>query len=133
MLGTVRKNRRFIPPIMLDMKKKPLFHSEYVFDNNLRGTMVSYKAKRNKFVTLLSTFHTSKQTEFPDVDKKPEIIKMYNKTKGGVDTLDQLVGTYRCKRKVKRWPVAFYANMMDISAWNAFVLFVMLNPTWNGF
>lgn len=45
--------------------------------------------------------------------------------------MDKLVGTYRCKRKVKRWPLALFCNLLDISAVNAFVIFTSLNPDWN--
>lgn len=62
--------------------------------------------------------------------KKPEIINYYNATKGAVDTLDEMVGTYRCKRKVLRWPLAVFENMLDISAVNALVIFLHLNPYW---
>lgn len=59
-VGTIRKNRKEIPPILLDMKRKPQYHSEFVFDHNLRLTMVSYIPKKNRCVTLLSTLHTKK-------------------------------------------------------------------------
>lgn len=82
-------------------------------------------------MTLLSTYHQNFAIDSNDPEKKPEIIKFYNHTKGGVDILDQLVGTYRCKRKVNRWPVAIFCNMLDISAVNAFKIFIALNPGWN--
>lgn len=130
LVGTIRKNRKEIPPVLLDMKKKAPLHSEFVFNHSLPATMVSYTQKKNKFVTLLSTLHFKKQVA-ADGLKKPEIITFYNSTKGGVDTLDKLVGTYPCRRKVNRWPVAVFCNMLDISAYNAFVIFTELNPAWN--
>ena len=42
-----------------------------------------------------------------------------------------MVGTYRCKRKVNRWPVALFCNMLDISALNAFIIYTQMNPMWN--
>ncbi|XP_055325865.1 piggyBac transposable element-derived protein 4-like, partial [Sitodiplosis mosellana] len=62
--------------------------------------------------------------------KKPEIIKFYNATKGAVDTLDEMVGTYRCKRRVLRWPLALFENMLDISACNALAIFLANNSYW---
>lgn len=56
----------------------------------------------------------------------------YNATKGAVDTLDQLVNTYTCKRKTNRWPMIVFYNMIDIFAYNAFVLWTSINPDWNG-
>lgn len=84
------------------MKRKPAEYSLFVFDHKLRGTMVTCVPKKNRFVTLFSTFHTKRQIDEAD-KKKPEIIKFYNSTEGAVDTLDEMVGTYRCKRKVLRW------------------------------
>lgn len=63
-------------------------------------------------------------------DKKPVIILDYNKCKGGVDTLDKSVSCYTCRRKTKRWPQVVFSNMVDISAYNAFVLFTSANHAW---
>lgn len=128
-VGTIRKNREELPPVSIRMKSKPPLHSEFVFDHKLRATIVSYVPKKNRFVTLLSTMHTRKEVDGGE-KKKPEIINYYNATKGAVDTLDEMVGTYRCKRKVLRWPLAVFENMLDISAVNALVIFLHLNPYW---
>lgn len=129
-VGTIRKNRKEIPPVLVDMKKKPIHHSEFVFDLQNKITMVSYVPAKGRYVTLLSSYHTRKEVSV-DEHKKPEIILFYNATKGGVDLLDKVVGTYRCKRKINRWPMAIFMNMLDISAYNAFVIFRQLHPNWN--
>lgn len=126
LIGTIRKNRKEIPPLLLQMKNKPVYHSEFVFDHDLRSTLVSNVPKKNRFVTLFSTLHDQKSVA-NDEQKKPEIIRFYNATKGGVDSLDKLVGTYRCKRKVNRWPLALFCNILDTSAYNSFVIFIHLN------
>lgn len=128
-VGTMRKNRKEIPSVLVNMKSKPAQYSEFVFDHTLRATMVSYVPKKYKSVTLLSTYHTSKKIDIAD-KKKPEIIQFYNSTKGAVDTLDEMVGTYRCKRRVLRWPLVIFENMLDISACNALILFLAVNPQW---
>lgn len=128
-VGTMRKNRNEIPSVLLDMKSKAPKHSEFVFDHKLRATLDSYVPKKNKYVTLLSTYHTSNKIADAD-QRKPEIIQFYNATKGAVDTLDEMVGTYRCKRRLLRWPLAVFENMLDISACNALVLFLANNPAW---
>lgn len=130
LVGTIRKNRKELPPQLVNMKKKPVHHSEFAFDHRLKATLVSYVPKKNRFVTLLSTLHKTDAVA-DDAKRKPEIITYYNETKCGVDVLDQMVGTYRCKRKVNRWPVALFCNMLDVSGVNAFVLFTSLNPEWN--
>lgn len=59
---------------------------------------------------------------FDDEKKKPQIIIDYNKTKSGVDTMDKLVQTYTVKRQTRRWPVAIFYDMIDISALNAYII-----------
>lgn len=43
----------------------------------------------------------------------------------------QLTGTYTCKRMTARWPVAVFHNIIDISAFNAYVVWTAINPAWN--
>lgn len=93
--------------------------------------MISYVPCANRFLSLLSTYH--KKLEIDSTQKrKPNILTFYNETKCGVDTMDQIIGTYRCKRKVNRWPMALFCDILDISAYNAFVIFISIFPLWNG-
>lgn len=129
-VGTVRKNKVFLPPHILDMRKKPAFYSEFLFEHKNKVTLVAYVPKKYRCVYLISTLHQDAQIQ-DNQSTKPEIIEYYNHTKAGVDTLDQLVATYTCKRKTNRWPVALFANMLDVSACNAFVIWTAINPEWN--
>ena len=61
------------------------------------------------------------------VKKKPEVIQYYNGTKARVDSFDQLICTYSCKRQTKRWPVVMQYNLLDVAALNAFVVFSTQN------
>ncbi|GAV05029.1 hypothetical protein RvY_15217, partial [Ramazzottius varieornatus] len=56
---------------------------------------------------------------------------LYNRTKAGVDTLDQLTGNYSCRRKTCRWPMALFYDLLDISAVNAYVIWCEVNLEWN--
>ena len=49
------------------------------------------------------------------VKKKPDIVLDYNRTKGGVDTMDQMCLNYTSKRQTKRWPLVIFNNMLDTS------------------
>ena len=89
--------------------------------------IASYCPKKGKIVTLLSTMHLDKGTESPGPEKKPEVITYYNVTKGGVDTMDQMVRWLTTKRKTRRWHMVIFYNMLDISALNAFILWMPLN------
>ena len=119
--GTVKKNRRFLPPVILDAQR-PVLSSQFAFQDNV--TLVSYVPKKKKNVVLLSTQHHSADISEDREDKKPEIILHYNRTKGAVDTLDKLLRTYSCQRKCRRWPQVFFGHLVDIAAYNAFVIFL---------
>ncbi|KAM3625599.1 uncharacterized protein V6R79_014601 [Siganus canaliculatus] len=62
--------------------------------------------------------------------KKPEIMTYYNRCKGGVENLEKIIDAYSCKKKTTRWPHGLFFYMLDISAYNAFVIFMAVNPSW---
>jgi hypothetical protein len=125
-LGTVRKNRRFLPPVILNIKDREVHSSVFAFHDNT--TLVSYVPKKNKNVVLLSTQHHSAEVHEEREDRKPEIILEYNRTKAGVDRVDQMIRTYSCQRKTRRWPMKLFHNLLDIAAFNAAVIFFSTNP-----
>ncbi|XP_039969514.1 uncharacterized protein LOC120781376 [Bactrocera tryoni] len=59
---------------------------------------------------------------------KPEIIEYYNHTKGGVDRMDQMLAEYPIQRQTKRWPLAMFFNMLDITAFVAYINYDLNNP-----
>lgn len=62
---------------------------------------------------------------------KSEINTYYNSTKGGVDTLDQMVHTYSVKRKTNRWPLAYFFNIIDVCGIASFVIWRNIHPDWH--
>lgn len=127
MVGTVRKNKKFIPPELLKCKKVPLYQSTFAFTDNT--TLVSYLSRKNKCTILQSTMHHSADTG-PEPKSLPEIVEYYNSTKGGVDTVDKMVSCFSCKRKCNRWPMAVFSNIIDISALNGYIMYSEINPNW---
>jgi len=91
----------------------------YTVEDNIQ--LVSYKAKRNKCVILLSSQHSSSTVENTAL-KKPLAIADYNTSKFGVDVMDQMVANYTVKYKSRRWHVTVFCNILDISCINAYVL-----------
>lgn len=59
--------------------------------------------------------------------EKPKIVKLYNSLKAGVDTLDCATGSYTCKRRTDRYPVAIFHNLLDLCTHNAFQTFLAAN------
>ena len=70
--GTVRKNRRFLPPALLDTKQRPINSNLFGFLNE--KTLASYIPKRGKNVILMFTQHHNFEVCEDRADKKPEII-----------------------------------------------------------
>jgi hypothetical protein len=130
LVGTVRNNRREVPKSLTDYHHRELYSSTFVFTEADRILLVSYKAKPSKIILLLSSQH---QDASVSVEKKmkPKVIEYYNHTKGGVDALDERVGTYTTKFATRRWPVVVFCNLLDISAFNAHVLHTLVCPEWN--
>ncbi|XP_041791116.1 piggyBac transposable element-derived protein 4-like [Chelmon rostratus] len=128
MVGTVRKNRPELPPVLLATREREKFSSQFVFTDT--HALVSYCPKKRRNVLLMSTLHRDTAVSSME-EKKPQIVLDYNKNKGGVDNLDKVTSVYSCKRMTARWPLVVFYNMLDVSAYNSFILWREINPTWN--
>lgn len=128
MTGTMQSNRRHIPEAIKDVKNREPKSSVFCFSDNC--TMVSYCPKKNRNVIMASTEHHDAAISDED-HKKPEIIMHYNATKFGVDTVDQMARTYSTKMSTRRWTLAFFCNMIDVAAINAFTMFCEKFKDWN--
>ena len=87
-VGTVKTNKKNLPVKLLpsQAKKRTVGDSIFAFKENT--TMVSWYPKQVQVAFLLSTIHHDDKI---DDSGKPEIVEFYNKTKAGVDVLDQKV------------------------------------------
>ena len=126
-LGTIRKNKKEIPPSFQASRNRVVHSTEFAFNKESRLMLCSYVPRKNKSVIMISSKHYEKEIE-EGPPHKPEIIAEYNRTKSGVDTLDQLVKTYSCKRVSNRWPLAIFYYMADVAAYNSSVCFMNKNP-----
>ena len=124
-VGTFMPNRRHLPLSLLSRQARgyEVGSSLFAFKDNL--IMVSWHPKRSKFIILLSSLHHNSNIV---ENEKPEIAEFYNKTKEDVDVLDQKVRRYNTYRKTHRWSLAVFYNILDISAYNAYILFNIRPP-----
>lgn len=118
-VGTIRKNKKDIPKEFQPNKNRAVQSTLYGFTDEI--SLVSYVPKKNKAVMLVSSMHHTKCTDLQT--KKPEVIIYYNSTKGGVDALDEKCATYCTGRRTRRWPLAIFYRILDISGVNAYVLY----------
>lgn len=118
-VGTLKKNKRELPPEFLPTKGRKIGETIYGFTKNI--TILSHTPKKNKVVIAMSTMH---HTEATDLETgKPEIIAFYNLTKGGVDAIDEKCAKYSCSRRTRRWPMAIFYKVLDICSVNAFIIY----------
>ena len=81
---------------MQPTKERPVYSISFAYHRDT--TVCSYVQKKKKAVVLLSSMHISGKVEETQ-SSKLEIIKYYDKTKGGVDTMDKMLGEYTAKRR----------------------------------
>lgn len=41
-----------------------------------------------------------------------------------------MVGTYSCRRRTSRWPLALFHHVIDVSLYNGYVLWTAVDPGW---
>lgn len=133
LVGTMRANRRELPTAFTTHKGRELLSTIQATTTTEQGStlLVSYMAKRNKVVNVLSTMHRKAVVQQDNVKRKTDVIQFYNATKGGVDAADERVGTYSVKFRARRWHVVVFCNILDLSAFNGFVVHRLFDPQWN--
>ena len=107
---------------MTDPQKGNVLGSRFFCNEESKCLFVCYQAKKNKTVSLLSSLHVRPEISSGE-KKKPEIIRFYNQHKVGVDVFDQMSRLYSCHSASRRWPLAVWANMLDIAGINAHVIY----------
>lgn len=123
LVGTMRQNKREIPPVFVNKKLREAGDVTFGFRKDC--TLVSYAAKKNKMVTLLSSMHhdsTVDTNENSATFGKPEIILFYNSSKGGVDTVDKYVSHYSVARTTNRWSMVIVFAILNVGGLNSFII-----------
>ncbi|CAF1419084.1 unnamed protein product [Adineta steineri] len=120
--GTVRRNR--VGPVKLDKLRKGDF--DYNNTNNLM--VLKWQDKRE--VIMLCTIHKPIMIETQKSDwrtqklvEKPECIVHYNRNMGSVDKTDMQISFVECLRKTIKWYKKFFFHLLDLSTFNAYILF----------
>ena len=72
----------------------------------------------------MSTLHPDVEIPFDNnPKKKPETVLFYNKTKAGVDVIDQMARKYSVRAASRRWPIHVFYNAIDLALINSWILF----------
>ena len=126
LVGTVRKNKKFLPRNMQPTKERPVYSTN--FANHRDATVCSYVSKKMKAIVLLLSMNMSGEIA-ETLSAKSEIINYYNKTKGRVNTLDKMLSEHTVKRKTLRWPLAFIYKMIDVTGKERYIIHRGHNPS----
>lgn len=73
-------------------------------------------------MVLVSSMHHTASTDA--TKNKPEIISHYNSTKCGVDLLDMKCAVFSSSRRTRRWPLAVFYRLLNISCVNSFIIYM---------
>lgn len=123
-VGTVRANKRQLPKEFLPKVRPAREVGSSLFGHTeverCKITLVSYVPKPHRCVILASSLHNDNELA---PSGKSDIIEFYNKTKCGVDVVDQMCANYSAQRKSNRWPLAIFANLINLAGINALVLY----------
>ena len=113
-LGTVRQNRRELPPAAKLVTGRVRGDSKHYYTENI--SLCSFWDKKSCPVLLMSSMHRGPLNNTQSREEgKPDMVLEYNRTKGAVDNLDKLVRGYSCKRKCRRWPYSVAMSLVDVA------------------
>lgn len=88
--------------------------------------LTSYQGKAKKNVLILSSMHSGCNIDEASTKKLPETVAFYNKTKAGVDCIDQMCRKYSVRAATRRWPVHVLYNILDLAMINAHTIYKLL-------
>jgi len=124
LVGTIRQNRR---ELFQAAKAKQQLHETTLFKTTTSSTsftLTCYQCQKAKPVIIPSTLHPDLEVSSENnTKKKPETVLFYNKTKAGVNVVDQIARKYSVKAASRRWPVHVFCNVIDLAIINSWVLY----------
>ena len=114
-VGTMRNDRKGIPKELKVMKNRDERSVLYVHHGEKNIMLVSYIDKKKsgkKNIIGLTTLHDTVKVS-NDKRNKPQVLVMYDHTKGDVDVADLFSTHHTTRIKSKRWPLNAFAFILD--------------------
>lgn len=127
-IGTVKSNKRELPTIV---KKNESLYTSSFYENDNGVTLTIYQGTKKRNVLVFSSHHEEISIEGNEKGnkKKPNIIVDYNRTKFGVDSIDQMTRFYNVKAPSRRWPMQVFYNILNLATINAWLLYKIVNKS----
>ncbi|KAE8277658.1 hypothetical protein D5F01_LYC24345 [Larimichthys crocea] len=110
------------PHVSDDAKRKPTIIQDY---NRCKGgvdNLDKQKAHRRR----LFIEEVGDALVIPHMQKRERLLR----SSAAAALVAEVVGTYSCRRQTNRWPLALFHNLIDVSLYNAFVLWTSIEPSW---
>ncbi|KAK3892600.1 hypothetical protein Pcinc_003576 [Petrolisthes cinctipes] len=122
LVGTIKAIKPEIPAEMRTVENRTPGSAAFLHDDYM--TLVSYapRSATKKPKKLVHVLTTMDNTASIGMNGKPEAILLYNVSKGGVDTFDQMAATYSCNRKTRRWPLCIFYGLLNAGGINAWII-----------
>ena len=100
-----------------DVTNREVFTTEIYWEGKGKGNLTSYvistRKKKNKNIIVLATAEPPLGVMIDDEKQKTAIIKLYNFTKGGTDSINPKMGFYSVKRKSSQWNFVSLAYLLE--------------------
>lgn len=125
--GTVRKSRVEVPTELLPNRSREVMSTLNVYNKNVM--LASHVPKKNRAVLFLTTNPDLQSDQEENSNTKPPVNLRYNAAKAGVDNLDQATREFSFARKTSRWPLRFVYDILELSVYNAYIIYTLKNPT----
>ena len=123
-VGTMRSRRAGIPKEMKETKSRGSPSTLYAYDTDIKSVLVSYVIKTKsdvKNVLELNSMHKNALTT-RDKRKKPHVITLHDRTKGGVDVMVIMARIHITRYTSRRWTMNALAYVLDTVRTNMFTL-----------
>ena len=120
-VGTMRLDRKGIPKEIKSLENREERSVFHVFDSDEKILLVSYIGKKRsgkRNIVVLSTLHDEVRV-IKNERRKPDIDKLYDHTKGGLDVVDLISTSCTTRIKNKMWPINAFAFILDAVRTNA--------------
>ena len=134
-MGTMRHDPKSIPKeikSLKDREKKSTIFAHHSEKNIMMILYIDKKKLGKKNIICLTTIHDRVKVT-NDQRLKPQVIVMYDNTKGGVDVVDLILGLHSIRMKSKRWPLTAFAFMLDTIRTNSQTILESNKKTFNNF
>jgi hypothetical protein len=132
--GTVRLNRKNLPPAMKTLKLKKGDDPVFFCKNEMLACSWHDTARVNFLSTVDQTTSTEKTIRSKHsatghrVIQKPDVASNYNQYMGGVDLFDQKCVSHQYPHKVQKWYHALFHFMKEMALVNSYILYQADTP-----